>query len=424
MSKTAFARKYRPLQFSEVIGQAHIARLLENAINQGRIASAYLFTGPRGTGKTTFARILARSLNCEAGSGPSAISCGVCDSCRSITLGNSLDVQEIDGATNNGVEAVKQIISTVSTTAARARYKIYTIDEVHMLSTAAFNALLKTLEEPPEHVRFIFATTEPSEIPATVISRCQRLDLRPITNKDIVSALTGIASKEGIDIGEEAMGYIARAAKGGLRDATMMLDQMASMEGGTVTAAKAMFVLGVPSVDEVIAFGKSISYGDVDFAMSLISRGEARGVDPGVFCAEMSDFFRACAIRRATGQHTAVTKEVSEKLEGEKLTDLMVHFGVAVKELRHSIDKRAVAEETIVLAAMIASRDRGQIEWERPKLPEAEDVPVDGFVPVPTVEAEKKPAPVQEAAVMEEEAVQKSKSEPPKESQSNQGELL
>src|ERR1700682_3602256 len=198
-----FARKYRPQTFDDLVGQAHVSRTLRNAVEQNRLAHAYLFVGPRGVGKTSTARILAKALNCV--NGPTVTPCGVCDNCREIAAGNSLDVIEIDGASNNSVEDVRQLRDNVRYAPAKGRYKIYLIDEVHMLSSAAFNALLKTLEEPPPHVKFLFATTEPEKVLPTILSRCQRFDLRRIPDSLIVKHLAHIATLEKVTVQPEAL---------------------------------------------------------------------------------------------------------------------------------------------------------------------------------------------------------------------------
>ena len=231
MAYEVLARKWRPQQFDDVVGQEHVTQTLKNAITSERVAHAYLFVGPRGVGKTSTARIFAKALNCEKG--PTATPCDKCDSCREITAGNSLDVLEIDAASNTGVDNVRDLRENVRYAPARGPFKIYIIDEVHMLSVAAFNALLKTLEEPPAHVKFIFATTEPQKVPATILSRCQRFDLRRISMSDIVERLSEIAEAEKIEIDEDALLAIARGAEGGLRDAESALDQFIAFRGKT-----------------------------------------------------------------------------------------------------------------------------------------------------------------------------------------------
>jgi DNA polymerase-3 subunit gamma/tau len=242
MSYQVIARKYRPQRFEEVVGQDHITKTLQNAITAGRIHHAYLFAGARGIGKTTVARILAKSLNCA--SGPVAEPCGTCSQCVEIAGGTSLDVQEIDGASNTGVDDVREIRERVKYMPAGSRYKIYIIDEVHMLSTAAFNALLKTLEEPPPHVVFIFATTEPHKIPATILSRCQRYDFRRIPSSRISKSLADIAKNEGVTIDEESLSLISREATGSLRDAQSLLDQAIAFAGKDVKAGDIKSMLG------------------------------------------------------------------------------------------------------------------------------------------------------------------------------------
>jgi DNA polymerase-3 subunit gamma/tau len=224
VSYEVFARKYRPQTFDDLVGQSHVSQTLKNAVAQNRLAHAYLFVGPRGIGKTSTARILAKALNCV--NGPTVTPCGVCDNCREITAGNSLDVIEIDGASNNSVEDVRELRDNVRYAPAKGRYKIYLIDEVHMLSSAAFNALLKTLEEPPPHVKFIFATTEPQKVLPTILSRCQRFDLHRIPTNLIAQHLQFIAGKEKFSLEPAASHAIARGAEGGLRDAESMLDQL------------------------------------------------------------------------------------------------------------------------------------------------------------------------------------------------------
>jgi len=224
VSYRVFARKYRPQTFAEVVGQDHITRTLQNAVNANRLAQAYLFVGPRGIGKTSTARILAKALNCV--NGPTSQPCGECDVCKEIAEGRNLDVIEIDGASNNGVENIRDLRDNAAYAPTRGPFKIYLIDEVHMLSTGAFNALLKTLEEPPAHVKFIFATTEAQKVPATITSRCQRFDLRRIPSDLIQKHLLYIAENEKIVLDADAADAIAHGADGGLRDAESMLDQM------------------------------------------------------------------------------------------------------------------------------------------------------------------------------------------------------
>src|SRR6266576_1075315 len=250
VSYEVFARKYRPQTFDDLVGQPHVSRTLKNAVAQNRLAHAYLFVGPRGVGKTSTARILAKSLNCIQG--PTVTPCGVCDNCREIAGGNSLDVIEIDGASNNSVEDVRQLRENVRYATAKCRYKIYLIDEVHMLSAQAFNALLKTLEEPPAHVKFIFATTEPQKVLPTILSRCQRFDLHRIPANLIAQHLQFIAGKEKITLEPAAAHAIARGAEGGLRDAESMLDQLVAFCGEKISENDVLNVFGFTSEQTVV----------------------------------------------------------------------------------------------------------------------------------------------------------------------------
>ncbi|MBQ4439879.1 MAG: DNA polymerase III subunit gamma/tau, partial [Kiritimatiellae bacterium] len=237
--------KYRPMTFEDVIGQAHVVSTLKNAIASGRIANAYLFVGPRGIGKTTLSRIFAKALNCTSPKG--AEPCGECANCREIAASRSMDVIELDAASNNKVDDVRPIIEAVEFKPASSNYKIFIIDECHMLSNAAWNALLKTLEEPPPYVRFIFATTEGDKVIPTIVSRCQRFDLRRIQTRDIVSRLEAICAKEGFSADSNALLAIARAAEGGMRDALSSLDQLVSFKGTTIGEEDVLGVFGLVS---------------------------------------------------------------------------------------------------------------------------------------------------------------------------------
>jgi len=290
MSYLVLARKWRPRVFDDVVGQEHVTRTLQNAIRQDRVAHALLFTGSRGVGKTSCARILAKAMNCERG--PTVDPCGVCAACIDITSGGSTDVLEIDGASNNGVEQVREIRESVKFLPARGKRKMYIIDEVHMLTTAAFNALLKTLEEPPSHVVFVFATTEPHKIPDTILSRCQRFDFKRIPEKKIVDAIHKIASAEGVQVAPEALHHIAREAEGGMRDSLSLLDQVIAFCGTQITEAQVREVLGIADRGLLTSLTRAVLEGDGQRALLVVEELFHYGIDLQKFAAEFVKHLR------------------------------------------------------------------------------------------------------------------------------------
>ena len=296
MSYQVFARKYRPKTFDDVLGQDHVVRTLRNAIAQKRLAHAYLFVGPRGTGKTSTARILAKALNCT--DGPKIDFDPDEDVCIEIAEGRSLDVLEIDGASNNGVEQVRDLRESVRFAPSRGQFKIFYIDEVHMLSNAAFNALLKTLEEPPPHVKFIFATTEANKILPTILSRCQRFDLRPIPTETIAAHLLHIAKEEGIALDETAAWAIAKGADGGMRDAQSMLDQLVSFCGDTINEANVLDVFGFTSREKVAALTQALLARNNPAALSLIQVEAESGRELSQLLGELIGCLRALLVAK------------------------------------------------------------------------------------------------------------------------------
>jgi DNA polymerase III subunit gamma/tau len=297
------ARKYRPETFADLVGQEAMVRTLKNAFAADRIAHAFIMTGIRGTGKTTTARIIAKGLNCvgpDGKGGPTTEPCGQCDPCRAISDGRHVDVMEMDAASRTGVGDIREIIESVHYRAASARYKIYIIDEVHMLSTSAFNALLKTLEEPPAHVKFIFATTEIRKVPVTVLSRCQRFDLKRIEPEVMMALLKKIATAEGAQITEAALALITRAAEGSARDATSLLDQSISHGAGETTAEQVRAMLGLADRGRVLDLFDLIMKGDAAGALSELSAQYADGADPMAVLRDLAEITHWISVIKIT----------------------------------------------------------------------------------------------------------------------------
>ena len=355
------ARKWRSQTFDDVVGQDHVVRTLKNAITRGRIAHAYLFVGPRGTGKTSTARIFAKALNCTGG--PNADFDVNDPICQSIADGSCLDVIEIDGASNNGVDQVRDLRDTVRYAPAQGKFKIYIIDEVHMLSVQAFNALLKTLEEPPAHVKFVFATTEPQKVLATIVSRCQRFDLRPIPPALIVERLKKIAVAEKIKISEPALESIARLADGGMRDAQSILDQMISFCGGEISEPDVLDVYGLVAAEKITALAAALAAGDHKKIVAIVDECDADGRDlvrllsdlqvqvRGALLDAIAQGGRSSALggpSTGSGQASMTTEQITRMLDGLREGEGAVKLGLAEK----------INFEVTLLKAVEASRAR------------------------------------------------------------------
>ncbi|HEV2391821.1 MAG TPA: DNA polymerase III subunit gamma/tau [Verrucomicrobiae bacterium] len=368
MSYQVIARKYRPQRFSDVVGQEHVTRTLSHAIEQKRIAHAYLFCGPRGTGKTTIARIFAKALNCT--DGPKAEFDETDPRCREIAEGRSLDVLEIDGASNNGVEQVRELRETCKYAPASSRFKIYIIDEVHMLSTAAFNALLKTLEEPPEHVKFMFATTDPEKVLPTILSRCQRFDLRRIPAALIAQHLAQIAKTEQVKIEPAALYAIARGAEGAMRDAESTLDQLISFCGDTIQEADVLSMFGLTGQTQLLELAQAVLEGQVEKALRQLNDLAVHGKDLGRLVSDLLNHFRNLLIHQVSGGDLKLL-EVSEaesaalaaqsKMVGpEAVTRMMEVLGDTEMRLRDAASKKILIE--VALLKSIEARNAVSID--------------------------------------------------------------
>ena len=352
MAYLALYRKWRPRTFSEVVGQKHISIPLQRAIEQDRLAHAYLFSGPRGTGKTSMAKILATAVNCEHLEEGNP--CNNCEICREINAGASLDVYEIDAASNRGIEEIRALKESVRTLPAACRKKVYIIDEVHMLTKEAFNALLKTLEEPPSHVLFILATTEPEKIPLTILSRCQRYEFHRISVEDIKQHLLYIAKESGMPLTEDAADLIAVRADGGLRDALSLLDQCSSAtEAATLDAAEVYDLLGLTGKDQIIALSHHIFHGESGETLTLFYRILQSGKEPAAILRDLLEHFRNLMICRiepnapelsAYGKNISLLRKDAAKIQEAYLDSLFDYLHQSLTETRRSSSPRMSAE--------------------------------------------------------------------------------
>ena len=349
MAYVALYRRWRPQNFDTLVGQQPVKQALTNALTSGRIAHAYLFAGPRGTGKTSTARILAKALNCDHGPTPNP--CGECDNCRRIAEGSSMDVFEIDAASNRGIDEIKALRDQLAFTPVDCRYKVYIIDEVHMLTTEAFNALLKTLEEPPSHVIFILATTDPHKIPATIHSRCQRFDFRRVTVEEIVQHLAMVAQGSGLEADEDALRLIAIQSEGGMRDALSLLDQCGVM-AKKITAVTVREVLGIVGREALRALVEAIGHQNVPLALSQLAALLEQGKDVRQIVTELIEYLRALLLFKAVPQYNEVyltdTASNLESLAALYTSDRIMaseeRLHAALVELRGTMRPRITAE--------------------------------------------------------------------------------
>ncbi|MFH1061934.1 MAG: DNA polymerase III subunit gamma/tau [Candidatus Omnitrophota bacterium] len=361
MSHLAYARKYRPKDFDELIDQEHIATTLKNAIEQDNLAHAYLFSGSRGIGKTSTARILAKALNCKKG--PTANPCNICASCTEIAKGINMDVLEIDGASNRGIDEIRTLRENVKFAPSSSRFKIYIIDEVHMLTTEAFNALLKTLEEPPAHVKFIFATTEPHKVLPTILSRCQRFDFRKITTSGIIVKLKKLIAQENIQCEEEALYAIAKSADGSLRDAEVILDQLNSFSTGKITLEAVNSVLGLVSRDAIFQIVDQLNSESIADNVSLLDDLLSSGKDPAQLIASFVDHFRDMMMIKCDSEKlVTLPQEDKQKLKQQSVKfeiDNILYCLTVLLQAQERMKRQGMVRLLLEMALIKISKQEG-----------------------------------------------------------------
>ena len=374
MGYTALYRKFRPMTFSEMVGQDHITRTLRNQIIANRVGHAYLFNGGRGTGKTSAAKILARAINCL--NPKDGEPCNECEICKGAISGSLTDIVEMDAASNNSVEDIRSIREEVNFLPTKAKYRVYIIDEVHMLSTGAFNALLKTLEEPPEHVKFILATTEPQKLPATILSRCQRFDFKKISNQDIIKRLEIVCKESNIEITKEALNIIATLSEGAMRDALSILERCIQDGENQINEDKIKDLVGIPKMIFVHDIVQAIIHYDVDSALITVSKVLEDGKDISNLLWEIVKYVKDILLYKATKNVELYSEEekqkimkIAEEVDKERLMNLVYAFSELENEMKYSTQKTIIFQTGIIkLCSKMSANNQGDLEQRVDKI--------------------------------------------------------